>query len=178
MNETEHSLSPAPDSSPDAGELLVLQILRVADLLTRIGDSRVFGKELTQAQFNVLIVLERCGSQGISQKDILEKLVSTKGNVSIHIANLSAMGYIRRKISRSDSRVNEITLTAKGRRVLSDLEPRYLQHLKEITAGIVPDQAAAALEFLKQFQDRCKLTLSNSNYRAEEARTPKKRRPR
>jgi len=141
----------------------VLQVLRAADLLTRIGDSRVFGKKLTQAQFNVLMVLKRLGNGGISQKDILDNLVSTKGNVSIHIRNLGRMGYIRKRTSRSDTRMNVITLTAKGRRILEELEPRYLRHLKEITDDVPAKQAETAMAVLNHLQDKCRASLDESD---------------
>ena len=107
--------SQAPDVSTPSGEATVMQILRVADLLTRIGDAKVFGKELTQAQFNLLMVLKRHDGVGVSQKDILANLVSTKGNVSIHVTNLTRMGYIRKRVAVDDGRRHELTLTAKGR---------------------------------------------------------------
>ncbi len=143
----------------DIGEETVLQILRVADLLTRIGNSKVFGKELTQAQFNVLMVLKRSGTDGITQRDILENLVSTKGNVSIHITNLNRMGYIRKKTSSADSRMNIINLTAKGKRILEELEPRYTQHLKKITHELVPEKAEITLQVLDYFHGKCSEAL-------------------
>ena len=148
----------------DINEAAVLQILRVADLLTRIGDTQVFGKALTQAQFNVLMVLRRHGhGGGISQTDILEKLVSSKGNVSIHITNLSRMGYVRRKTSKRDSRMNVITLTAAGRRILEDLEPKYAAHLKEITGDLSDKDVETALAVLSHLQERCGLSLGHSD---------------
>ena len=145
------------------GEATVLQILRVADLLTRIGDSKVFGKELTQAQFNVLMVLKRHGNEGISQKGILASLVSTKGNVSIHVTNLARMGYIRKKTSKADRRMNEITLTAMGRRILAALEPPYVQHLQAITDDLPLQQVEVAMALLKQLQEKCQATLAVSD---------------
>jgi DNA-binding MarR family transcriptional regulator len=163
---------PTEQSAVDVGESAVIHILKVADLLTRIGDSKVFGKELTQPQFNVLMVLKRHGNGGISQKYILEKLVSTKGNVSIHITNLANMGYIRRKTSKADSRMNEITLTAKGKRILADLEPKYVQHLTRITADLLPEQADLTLELLKNLQKKCEVALSNSETPEDGVNTP------
>ena len=173
MSEDKQHISIPPSSdNADIGEATVLQILRVADLLTRIGDSKVFGKALTQAQFNVLMVLKRHGKGGISQKDILENLVSTKGNVSIHITNLVGMGYIRRKTSKVDSRMNEITLTAKGRRVLADLEPKYVQHLTKITADLLPEQADLTMELMKSLQKKCEVALSKSGAHEDGVNTP------
>jgi len=144
-------------------EATVLQILRVADLLTRIGDSKVFGKELSQAQFNVLMILRRHGQNGMSQKDIVGYLVSTKGNISIHISNLTRMGYIHKKISKTDNRMSRITLTAKGRRILADLEPKYIQRLKEVTNNLSAEQAEAAITALNRLMGKCEDILNNSN---------------
>jgi len=168
MNIDKHSVTSSFASEfKDVGEATVLQILRVADLLTRIGDSKVFGKELTQAQFNVLMVLRRHGDKAMSQKDILAKLVSTKGNVSIHVTNLSRMGYIRKKTSKADSRVNEIRLTAKGRRILAGLEPTYVQHLREITDDLPRKQVEVAMALLEQLQEKCRATLAVSDTSAK-----------
>jgi DNA-binding MarR family transcriptional regulator len=147
----------------DIKEATVLQILRVADLLTRIGDAQVFGKALTQAQFNVLMVLQRQGTRGgISQKDILEKLVSSKGNVSIHITNLSRMGYVRKRTSKRDSRMNVITLTAAGKRILDELEPKYVAHLEEITGDLSDKDAETVTGILSHLQERCNSALKGS----------------
>lgn len=147
----------------DIGEATVLQILRIADLLTRIGDSKVFGKELTQAQFNILMILKRHAQNGMSQKEIMEYLVSTKGNVSIHITNLGRMGYIRKKTSKIDSRRNVITLTAKGRRILGELEPKYIRHLREITDDLPREQAESTISLLNKLMGKCEHTLGNSD---------------
>ena len=116
------------------GEKAVLDILRVADMLIRIGNSKVFRKTLTQAQFNILMVLKRHGQQGMSQKDILGNLVSTKGNISIHIGNLEKKGFIRRKTSKQDARRHVITLTAKGKGIL-ELNHRIMAKKLALTPG-------------------------------------------
>jgi DNA-binding MarR family transcriptional regulator len=160
------------DGTAGIGETTVLQILRVADLLTRVGDSTVFHKELTQAQFNVLMILKRHGEGGMSQKDILAKLVCSKGNVSIHTANLTRMGYIRKKISQTDSRVNVITLTAKGRRVLAHLEPRYLQQLNDVTRDLPREQAERVVELLAHLEEKCHAALGGMESAQPEAGKP------
>jgi DNA-binding MarR family transcriptional regulator len=160
------------EGSTGIGETTVLQILRVADLLTRIGDTRVFHQELTQAQFNVLMILKRLGDDGMSQKDIREHLVCTKGNVSIHITNLTRMGYIRKRISKADSRVNVITLAAKGRRILAHLEPRYLQHLSQITKDLPREEAQRVVTLLSHLEATCEAELSRSDTKEQREGTP------
>ena len=160
------------DGATGIGEKTVLQILRVADLLTRVGDSNVFQKELTQAQFNVLMILKRHGDGGMSQKDIREKLVCSKGNVSIHTANLARMGYVRKQTSKRDSRVNVITLTAKGRRVLAHLEPGYLQQLNDVTRDLPREQAERVVECLAHLEAKCHAALGSMDRAQLEAGKP------
>lgn len=165
MNAGEHTeiiTAPSESNAVDIGEYTVIQILRVADLLTRIGDSKVFGKELTQPQFNILMILKRHGNGGISQKEILEKLVSTKGNVSIHISNLRNKGYIRRRLSKEDSRFNVITLTPKGERILAELEPKYIQQLRTITDDLPREQAETTIALLDRVVNKCTEVFSGS----------------
>ena len=165
--------TPIRCSSPHAGgmgigEATVLQVLRAADLLVRLGDARVFGKGLTQAQFNVLMVLKRYGRPALSQKEMQKRLVSTKGNISIHVANLSAAGYVRKQVSEDDSRVHRITLTAKGRRALARLEPEYMSQIHTVTDGLPARQLEAVRELLATIQERCHGALSGSGIQPRE----------
>ena len=156
------------EADVDIREATVLQIVRVADLLNRIGDLKVFGKDLSKAQFNVLMVLKRHGNDGMSQKNILETLVSTKGNISTHMTNLGRLGYIRKKTSKVDSRMNVITLTAKGRRILERLEPKYVEHLKAITGSLPASQAEMAMTVLNYLREKCNATLRGSDAEPDE----------
>lgn len=146
-------------SETDTRERMVLRILRVADMVTRIGSMSVFGETLTQPQFNILMILRRFGTDGASQKDILEFLVSTKGNVSIHIANLAKSGFIKKRTSTADARANVITLTAKGRSVLDELEPRYFEQIQKMTGDLPEDEVETTLKLLDCLKDRCEQRL-------------------
>ncbi|MFW6152437.1 MAG: MarR family winged helix-turn-helix transcriptional regulator [Verrucomicrobiota bacterium] len=156
-----------PTKKEQVPESLVLQVIRVADLLTRVGDARVFGEKLTQPQFNVLMILKRHGREGMSQKDIADYLVWTKGNVSIHVTNLVRMGYVRRKSSRSDARANVITLTARGRRVLADLEPRYMEQIERLSENLPSQQARTAIEVLSKLGGKCEVMLGAEGQSAQ-----------
>ena len=160
MARSEFSVVEQAGEAAGIREGAVLAILRVADLMTRIGNAKVFGKQLTQAQFNVLMVLKRNDNGGMAQKEILENLVSSKGNLSIHISNLAKMGLICKKISPRDSRMHEITLTDAGRELLAELEPLYMQHLNEISRVFPPDDAAKVKEVLGRIEEKCREVLA------------------
>ncbi len=163
-DELEHpGLSFPIDARGDTGEATILNILRAADLMTRIGDSKVFGRELTQAQFNILMILKRHGQNGMSQKEIAAYLVTTKGNISIHTGNLARTGYIRRRVCRSDGRMHRITLTEKGAKILARLEPAYLEHVRKVTDGLPRKQAESTVRFIARLVERCSSILNGGD---------------
>lgn len=152
----------AIDADADIGETTMLYILRVAEMITRIGDAKVFCKAITRPQFNVLMILKRHGEDGMSQKDILAYLVSTKGNVSIHISNLLKKRYILRKTSTHDARMHVIKLTAKGKRIVNEVEPKYISQLRAVTDNLPRDQAEATIKLLEHLRLKCDDTLNHS----------------
>ncbi len=143
-----------------ANEAVLLEILRVSDLLARVGNSTIFSKGLSMAQFNILMVLRRRGGDGMSQKQIVENLLTTKGNVSIHMKNLTDAGLVRRRVSKHDGRMHVVTLTAKGNRILESLEPQYLAQIETLTKGLPAAEVDTTLNLLAQIRDTAAATLN------------------
>lgn len=143
----------------DPGEQAILEIIKTAELFTRVGNTRVFDRELSQAKFNILLILKYEGSDGMSQKEILERMISTKGNLSIHISNLEKDGYIRRQASKEDMRHDVIKLTAKGGRALDGIEPEYERHVRTMVEGLSSEKAMGLVMQLKTLQEKCRELL-------------------
>ena len=91
----------------------------------------------------------------MSQKQIMENLVTTKGNVSIHVSNLSKSGYIRKRTSKHDGRMQVITLTPKGKRILERLEPIYLAQVEKIMNRFSKQEIKTTLATLAKFRTIC-----------------------
>ncbi|MDP6525020.1 MAG: MarR family transcriptional regulator [Kiritimatiellia bacterium] len=144
----------------EAGEHAILEIIKTAELFTRVGNACVFDRELSQARFNILIILKYEGDGGMSQKEILERMISTKGNLSIHIRNLEEGGYIKRQASKEDMRHDVITLTGKGERALKGIEPEYERHIRAVAGDLSDDKAGHLTEMLKDLQEKCRELLS------------------
>ena len=113
-------------------EEAVLGLLRTTELLLQHARRTLFSDGLSQAQFNILMILQHESAQGISQKAIGERLITTKGNTSQHIASLEADGLVKRRAATKDRRRNVITLTPKGRRLVSRVEPRYREQIARV----------------------------------------------
>lgn len=82
---------------------------------------------LTLPQFGVLEALYHLG--GLRICDIIEKTLSTSGNMTVVIRNLELEGLVSRLQDPDDKRVFRIEITEKGRSIIADLFPKHLQEL-------------------------------------------------
>ena len=74
-------------------------------------------------QPRVLFYLEEF--PGISQKELSEKLDISKESISVSTRRLETSGFLERKESDIDRRVNLLKLTDKGFRVVKDLRSNF-----------------------------------------------------
>ena len=126
-------------------EEAVLGLLRTTEMLLQHARRTLFCDGLSQAQFNILMILHHESAPGISQKAIGKRLVTSKGNTSQHIAHLEAMGLIKRRAAAEDRRRNIITLSAKGRRVVTKVEPEYRAQIAEVFRALSKGELASLI---------------------------------
>lgn len=91
--------------------------------------------ELTPAQFDVLVWL--AAEAGISQQELAERLMVTKGNVSQLVSRLESRGLIQRL---RDGRVLRLQLTDEGRRLHEQVVPAYESWIPEHFAALKSGQ--------------------------------------
>lgn len=110
--------------------------------LARAGDAvmaataAVFEDEgLTISQFGALETLYHLGP--MSQKQIAAKILRTGGNLTLVVDNLERRGLAQRRRGE-DRRVNTVSLTPKGRRVMERLFPRVAARIAEVMGALSP----------------------------------------
>lgn len=88
---------------------------------------------LTLTQYNVLRVLRGAGAGGLCRNEIRDRLVTRMPDVSRLLDRMEAAGLIHRERSASDRRQVNTTLTAKGRKLLHDLDgPMAQAHERQL----------------------------------------------
>jgi len=145
-DEDRHQPSPAgPDNHPqaahdhehdrdEAAETWAL-LARTYLKLDRAVTARLSSWDLTPAQFDVL---SRLGAEpGISQQELADRLLVTKGNVSQLLARLEVRGLIRRK---RDGRVVRVYLADDGRRLYDEVAEAYQSWIPEPFSALKPNQ--------------------------------------
>ena len=103
---------------------------------------------LTVSQFAVLEILYHKGDLRVCE--IIEKSLSTGGNMTVVIDNLAKEDLVRRCIDPKDRRVNLISITEKGRKIVSDIFPKHLENINEIFSVLTAEEKKNLISLLKK----------------------------
>jgi MarR family 2-MHQ and catechol resistance regulon transcriptional repressor len=113
----------------------LLNIVRTAQVLAKHGQVFFQQYDLTEAQYNVLIVLKLEGRH-LTQVELGERLVVSRANITALLDKLEKKGWVQRCTVDGDRRVFEIQLTDAGRKTVDKVEPLYLNEVKRCMRGL------------------------------------------
>ncbi len=85
---------------------------------------------LTVSQFDVLEILYYMGDLKVGE--IIERSLSTIGNISLVIDNLVKLSLVEKKKDEKDRRITYVSLTEKGRKKIEKVLPERLGDLDRI----------------------------------------------
>jgi DNA-binding MarR family transcriptional regulator len=108
------------------GLLAWMRLARVFQKVDRAATESLRYRSLSPAQVDVLAKVG--SSEGISQQELANALLVTKGNVCQLLDKMEGSGLLER---RPDGRVNRLFLTDQGRRVHDEIVPRHDAMLAE-----------------------------------------------
>jgi DNA-binding MarR family transcriptional regulator len=105
---------------------------RVYNRLERRLGQALAAHGVSLSQFDVLATLWH--GEGITQQDLAERLLVTKGNVVGLINRIEAAGWVERRPDPDDRRANRLYLTDAGRKILSEVFPGHACDVREAFA--------------------------------------------
>jgi MarR family 2-MHQ and catechol resistance regulon transcriptional repressor len=124
----------------------LLSLVRTSSLMQKLSD-RFFSKfKLTDAQFNILMILKESGSEGLSQQELSDHLIVTKSNMVGLVDRLERAGYVERKSHPTDRRFNQIVLTAKGQKLEKQVEQSYFEEVDKMMNVLSASQKKALIQ--------------------------------
>tara|TARA_R110000868_G_scaffold20217_2_gene85796 strand:+ start:11872 stop:12300 length:429 start_codon:yes stop_codon:yes gene_type:complete len=132
------------------------RLQRAAHLLSKAADRELLSVAgITTAQAAVLAVISENDAQ--TQKFIANALSLNESAVVAMAGRLEGLGLLSRTRSADDGRAWVISLTAKGKRTLSQVAKPFAAINTKIEAAVSPDDLAAFAGILdrlrKQFED-------------------------
>ena len=128
---------------------LVIGLTRSANNIRRAESHVLRDAGLTYPQFGVLEALYHKGDLRVCQ--IIEKTLSTGGNMTVVIQNLIKDGLITRYKDPEDNRAFIVQLTDDGRQLMEDVFPKHIENLDETFAHMTTVEKDQLLLLLKKF---------------------------
>lgn len=105
---------------------------------------------LTPAQFGVLDALYNKGDLRIYE--LIEKILTTSGNITVVIKNLEKDGLIEKKPDPEDKRSCIITITDKGKKIIEDVFPEHIKNIEGIFSVLTDEEKIILKTILKKFK--------------------------
>lgn len=107
-----------------------ISMSRVINTLRRENNKLILKHNLTLGQFAVMEALYSKGR--LSTGEVMEKILSTSGNIPVIVKNLEKDGFITRNQDESDKRRYILDLTDKGKNLMDEIVPENLKFMDEL----------------------------------------------
>ena len=107
-----------------------ISMSRVINTLRRENNKLILKHDLTLGQFAVMEALYSKGR--LSTGEVMEKILTTSGNIPVIVKNLEKDGYITREQDESDKRRFILDLTDKGKDLMDEIVPENLKFMDEL----------------------------------------------
>lgn len=130
----------------------VLSIVRTASLLSSVGAELFRQFDLTEAQFNVLLVL-KFRDRDLTQTDLGKRLVVTRASVTSVLDHLEQKGLVRRNDVAGNRRIHHVTLTPQGEELVRRVEPVYREAVHRALAVLTEEECHALIGYLERLRD-------------------------
>ena len=146
MNKVEQSLK---ENEQALHSLVVFR--RAANTIIKQEFETIKKYNLTGCQFGVMEALYNKGNLRI--QDLIDKLLSTSGNMTVVIRNMIRDGYIYKVTDPSDRRSSLIGLTERGRNLIEGILPEHYENVGHIFSILSSEEQDQLSDLLKKFKN-------------------------
>ncbi|WFD09670.1 MarR family winged helix-turn-helix transcriptional regulator [Tepidibacter hydrothermalis] len=127
---------------------LIISLFRCNQSFSKKNLKSIKEGGLTVSQFGVLEALYHKGDLRICE--IIEKMLSTGGNMTVVIDNLEKSGFIKRLSDPNDRRATLISITEKGKDLIDDIFPKHLKEMREMLNELTKEEKKILIMLLKK----------------------------
>ena len=139
----------------DPSHEVALAIVLTSEMLTKEADRLLRGFGLTEAQFNVLMLLAfQAGPEGISQTKLSRMLLVNRANVTGLVDRMERDGLIERASEPGDRRMRMIRMTPRGKDLLEKAVQPYVAKVDGIVSGLSSKEQDHLLKLLENIRSR------------------------
>ncbi len=129
----------------------IIALRRTLHTISKLEAPTIKKHGITLTQFAVLESLYNKGELRI--QDLIDKMLTTSGNMTVVIRNMIRDGWIVRKSNPEDKRASLINLTPKGRQFIEQILPEHYDNIGNIFAILTEEERRDLVSILKKFKN-------------------------
>lgn len=133
---------------------LIKAIKKANNQILKLENEIVKDYNLTTLQYGVLECLYIKGDMCIN--DLIERLISTSGTMTVVIRNLEKSGLVKRKPNQDDRRSYTIVLTNKAKKLVEQISPDKRAQANDFADTLTDTEKVELLDLLYKFKKRYK----------------------
>lgn len=133
------------------GSFIPYLLYRTSNQLNHRIRSRLRESGVNLARWRVLAVLRAYGKLSLGQ--IVDLTVMQQPSISRVVSQLEREGLAKRQISKKDSRVVNVRLTAAGERAFQEIYPTAQRHQQQALRGFTKKDINTLTKFLQRIQE-------------------------
>jgi DNA-binding MarR family transcriptional regulator len=153
-------LALAAEPAPLLDDLLPYLMNRLVSRLNRNLDTRLRRRRLTFQHWRVLAVLNAHDRSTVSA--LAELAVIPQATLSRLLDRMGERGFVRRSMSRRDSRVVEVRLTPRGRALYAEILPLAIEEYRAAAQGFSPREIESLKAAMRRMQSNVGLDRSGA----------------
>jgi DNA-binding MarR family transcriptional regulator len=138
----------------------LLNIYYTGDLLKKRAREFFSHYGITDVQFNLMELLYYQSEEktGLTQAELSRMLLVNRSNVTSLIDRMERAKLVIRVDVPGDRRYNAIRLTNKGRKMIEDVEGKYMDEVKRVMAVLGKSEMAALIRTLERIRQNIRDT--------------------
>lgn len=115
-----------------------IKLHRAASTVETAANQHLQNHDLSLSQFSVLEALFHLGP--LTQKQLGEKILKSKGNLTMVIDNLEKRGLAVRERSSKDRRNIHVSITEQGNQLIAGILPGHVQGIEQVFSVLTPEE--------------------------------------
>ena len=129
---------------------LIIALARSYKAIHKESDAMLKSYGLTNGQFAVMEALYSKG--GLTVSELIDKVLTTSGNMTVLISNLEKSGCIVRTRNEEDKRSYKISLTEKGKSVMEEIFPKHMEAIGDKLSVLTNEEKMEVIKILKKIK--------------------------
>ncbi|WP_034336860.1 MarR family winged helix-turn-helix transcriptional regulator [Deinococcus misasensis] len=125
-----------------------IKLHRAASTVETAANQHLQNHDLSLSQFSVLEALFHLGP--LTQKQLGEKILKSKGNLTMVIDNLEKRGLAVRERSSKDRRNIHVSITEQGNQLIAGILPGHVEGIEQVFSVLTPEELGTLADLCKK----------------------------